>query len=347
MIMGGLGWFQQAGRRIRGLVQPRAIILVYHRIADLPSDPWSLAVTPSHFGEHLEVLRRSVRLIGLQELASALRKGTLPRRSAVMTFDDGYADNLHHGKPLLQRCDTPATVFVTTGYIGSEQEFWWDELERIFLQPGSLPRQLSLTIAGCTNTWDLGEARSYSEDTALRHRSWKTTEPPPTARHSVYLSLWKQLRTSSANDRHRALQQIRSWGSVEPTGRSTHRTLTREEVLTLAQGDLMEIGAHTVTHPSLAGLSTDSQRDEVEQSKAFLETLLGRRVASFAYPFGGRGDYTGETESLVRAAGFSSACSTAPGVVGPSTGRYQLPRIYVRDCDGKEFAKLSSRWLLT
>ena len=343
MIMRRLGRVQRVARWLTELVDRRAIILVYHRIANLPTDPWSLAVTPSHFAEHLAVLREH-RPIYLSQLASALRNGDLPRRSAVVTFDDGYADNLHQGKPLLERYDVPATVFVTTGSIGAEQEFWWDELDRILLQPGSLPRELTLTLDGRASSWDLGEARNYSESEAWQHRSWKASEPPPSPRHALYLSLWKRLRTSPAEERHEALQRLMTWANVEPLSRPTHRSLTPNEVLTLARGGLVEIGAHTVTHPALAVLPADSQRLEIERSKSDLETLLGRAVTDFAYPYGSRHDYTAETVAAVRAAGFTSACSTSDCLVKPATGLYQLPRIYVRDCDGEQFAELLLSW---
>jgi peptidoglycan/xylan/chitin deacetylase (PgdA/CDA1 family) len=346
MTMRGLGWFRHAVRRLTGFFERRVIILVYHRITELHSDPWSLAVTMGHFAEHLEVLRRHVHPIRLRQLANALRHDDLPRRSAVVTFDDGYADNLHHGKPLLERYDIPATVFVTTGSLGTTQEFWWDELDRLFLQPGSLPRELCVTVKERTYSSDLGEVASYSEDTARRHSSWKAWEAAPSPRHAVYQSLCKQLRTLPTDERRQVLERLLAWAGLEPEGRPTHRTLTPDEVLTLERGDLVEIGAHTVTHPALAVLPAASQRQEIEQSKTYLEKLLGRLVTSFAYPFGGRHDYTADTVGAVRAAGFASACSTCGGVVGPSTDLYQLPRIYVHDCDGEQFANLLSRWLL-
>ena len=56
----------------------------------------------------------------LQQLAQGLQDGNLPHRSIVVTFDDGYAANLHNAKPLLERYDIPATVFLTTGCIGQQ-----------------------------------------------------------------------------------------------------------------------------------------------------------------------------------------------------------------------------------
>jgi peptidoglycan/xylan/chitin deacetylase (PgdA/CDA1 family) len=83
----------------------------------------------------------------------------------VVTFDDGYADNLHHAKPLLERYGIPATVFVTSDYIGQEHEFWGDKLERLLLQPGALPQTLQLQVNGTAYQWSLGEAAYFSEET--------------------------------------------------------------------------------------------------------------------------------------------------------------------------------------
>ena len=111
------------------LFRSRSIILMYHRIASAERDPWGLCVTPQHFAEHLEVLRkyRTVRL-------ADMRPGRWSINSAqcvALTFDDGYADNLYQALPLLKRFDTPATFFIATGYLDSPGEFWWDELERV------------------------------------------------------------------------------------------------------------------------------------------------------------------------------------------------------------------------
>jgi peptidoglycan/xylan/chitin deacetylase (PgdA/CDA1 family) len=106
-------------------------ILLYHRVAELESDPQRLAVTPAHFEEHLRVLRGTCTPIELADVPRLLRAARLPKRPVAITFDDGYRDNLHEAKPLLERDGVPATVFVASGYVGREREFWWDELDRL------------------------------------------------------------------------------------------------------------------------------------------------------------------------------------------------------------------------
>jgi GT2 family glycosyltransferase/peptidoglycan/xylan/chitin deacetylase (PgdA/CDA1 family)/glycosyltransferase involved in cell wall biosynthesis len=117
---------------------PKALILLYHRVAEVQPDPWSLCVTPQRFAEHLDVLSGRWNVLRLRDLVRALQVGALPDRAVVITFDDGYADNLHNAKPVLERYGKPATVFVASGYVGNKREFWWDELERVVRRDGSL-----------------------------------------------------------------------------------------------------------------------------------------------------------------------------------------------------------------
>ena len=112
-------------KRLINRVMPQGAILLYHRVADEPLDPQLLCVSPAHFDEHLQVLRRCCRPMRLGSLASRYRFGLAPDRAAVVTFDDGYADNLIGATPILERNDIPATVFVASGSVGKSAEFWW------------------------------------------------------------------------------------------------------------------------------------------------------------------------------------------------------------------------------
>jgi peptidoglycan/xylan/chitin deacetylase (PgdA/CDA1 family) len=117
--------------------------------------------------------------------------------------------------------------------------------------------------------------------------------------------------------------------------------MTLAEVCALEQGGLLEVGAHTVTHPLLAAHALAFQRDEIRRSKALLEEALGHPVTSFAYPYGA---YTKETPALVREAEFNCACSTVKATVWRRSDRFQLPRCDGKDWTGEEFEKQLLMW---
>jgi peptidoglycan/xylan/chitin deacetylase (PgdA/CDA1 family) len=117
------------------------------------------------------------------------------------------------------------------------------------------------------------------------------------------------------------------------------RPLTLDELRRLASGNLVEIGAHTVTHPTLSKLGAHEQRAEIAGSKRQLESALGRPIMSFAYPYGSVGDFDQTTASIVRDAGFDHACANVSSVLDHEADVYRLPRILVRDWTGGELAR--------
>jgi peptidoglycan/xylan/chitin deacetylase (PgdA/CDA1 family) len=320
---------------------PVSLILMYHRVTSVKTDPWQLSVSPQHFSEHLEVLQKMGCSLRLDHLAIALRKGKIPRRSVVITFDDGYRDNLTAAKPILERFHIPATFFLSSGYIQGHREFWWDELERLILQPHKLPDKLQLSIRGKVHEWDLDSDVTLNEDHMRKYISWKAWEEAPNIRHEIYYLLWQLLKPLEDNERQHVLDHLKEWTGAQPLIRSTHSLLRPEEISLLAQGDMIEVGAHSATHVSLPSHSLSYQQNEINGSKKYLEDLLGNPITSFSYP---HGDYTIETMTLVRDAGFSCACSTISGGVLLNTDHFQLPRLQVSDWDGEEFEKHLITW---
>ncbi|HEY9645345.1 MAG TPA: polysaccharide deacetylase family protein [Chroococcidiopsis sp.] len=316
---------------------------MYHRVIETDSDPWSLCVSPQNFAAHLEVLRRYTQPIPLTTLNQSVKAGKrLPRR-VVLTFDDGYLDNLKYAKPLLEQYEIPATVFVASGYLGENREFWWDELEKFLLQPGQLPETLTLNINGTVHSWHLGNYANYSDSDFLRYRSWSADDGSyPTPRHSLYVELHRLLRTLSERDRRPLMDHLSTLaGNPQPEARNDYRPLTRDEVQTLDQGDWVKVGVHTTTHPLLELLPIEQQKEEIQRCKAELEALLKRPITTFAYPYG---NYSEATPDLVRDLGFSCACTTNSGDVRPRSDRFQLHRMGVCNWTGEEFARQLKQW---
>lgn len=336
--------FRSRGRLCVRPVAGRALVLIYHRVATLATDPFWLAVTPGRFSQQMRFVRDHLRPMSLVELHERLDAGDVPPGATAVTFDDGYADNLLHALPVLERFEVPATVFVTSGFIERRREFWWDELDRILFQPGVWPGELELTIGGEAFSWrGDGGLSAGQRDAAREWRNWDSHDP--TARHGLYRSLWKRLHPQQPEEQERVLALLRSWAGMGEEGRESHRTMTREELKRLASSPLVEIGGHTVRHVRLSAMSEETQRQELEGSRQTLEAWLGKPVTSFAYPYGAKDDYTLETAGIAREVGYQRAVSNFSGIVEGETDRYQMPRMIVQDWPGKVFGEQVSNWL--
>ncbi|MBD0330878.1 MAG: polysaccharide deacetylase family protein [Thermoleophilia bacterium] len=334
-------------RRLARAIRKRArgaVVLLYHRVGDGDTDAQLLSVAPERFAEHLELIVGEEEILSLADLALAVRSGgDLPGRGVAVTFDDGYADNLIAAKPLLERRGVPATVFVTAGLLGGR--FWWDELERLLLRPGRLPRLVSLEIGDEELRVDLGEDADYGAGRAARVTRWTVLDRnDPGPRQRLYRLLADRLRPLEHDERERVIDRLRAVTAPdEPNGAAARRPLTLAELQRLAAHGLIDVGAHTVTHPVLAALPQARQREEIEGSKARLEEAFGRPVRAFSYPYGTIASFDDSTVRLVRGAGFTHACANVQDRVGGGTDLYRIPRLLVRDWSGDELARRLSQ----
>lgn len=326
-------------RRAERLLWPggRAAILLYHRVADETSDPYGLCVSPAQFEEHLQVIRQVGRPMPLDDLVHAIAAGDVPEHAVAVTFDDGYLDNVEVALPLLEKYDIPATVFATTGPGGREREFWWNELERVFLEPGQRPGTLELRLGTATHRWEV-EAR-YSREEARAHGRWHLFEDtPPTERHAAFQEVYPLLKPLTISERTAAMDTLLAWAGLDGSDvRPERRTMTPEQMTAVDAGGLLRIEAHTVNHPALPAQSDADQQAEVAGSKRTLEEWLGRPVTGFAYPYGAHDE---RTVSIVREAGLAYACACTYRSVWSRSDRFALPRLEVPACDGDTLTEM-------
>src|SRR5262249_18066421 len=142
----------------------------------------------------------------------------IPRRTVVVTFDDGYQDNLTDAKPFMERWEVPGTVFVAAGYLGKGREFWWDELERLVLTPGTLPDKLRLPVNGDCLEWDLGAAARFTDADYEEQRHWHGAMPEPHGpRQGLFLALHQRLRPLPEAEQRRTLDRLTEWTGLTQT----------------------------------------------------------------------------------------------------------------------------------
>jgi len=283
----------------------------------------------------MSVLRRAACPLALSEFEYRRRRGQLPARAIAVTFDDGYADNLHAALPVLEAHGVPATVFVTTGGIGAATEFWWDALERACYVPAALPSRFVVEAGGERVAHDLDEAA---------RAPLPATDLAADARRPLYAALSAWLRIRPPAVQREVITALQRWAGVEATPRPTYRTLGVEELVRLAQSPLIEIGAHSVTHPTFGLLDPAAQRAECVEGRESLRQWLGVAPAMFAYPFGDDAAVTRVAEAVVRDCGHEAAFTTGAQAAWRWNRRTAVPRFAMQAWSGAEYARRLEQW---
>jgi peptidoglycan/xylan/chitin deacetylase (PgdA/CDA1 family) len=117
-------------------------VLMYHRVCDLtPREARSplmcdLTVSPADFAEQMQYLvDNHFTILSVNDIETAIYNHLpLPERAVVITLDDGYKDNFDYALPILQRCHTPATIFLVTSVVGAPDHLCWDNARAMLQQ---------------------------------------------------------------------------------------------------------------------------------------------------------------------------------------------------------------------
>lgn len=328
----------------RTLLQPheaKAIVLMYHRVADLTYDPWQLAVSPTLFEQQLRVIRQQWSPLSLAELTQALTAGSVPDRSVVLTFDDGYIDNFTHAKPLLEQYQIPATFFIITHTCEQQTPFWWDELQDLILTSKLLPEQIRLTIAGEELVADLEGEAILTPSLENKQQTWTAAEGIPTKRCGLYLELWRRMRPLVHGDQQTIMATLRDLAGQVPGTNSELIGMTPGHIQELLINPLFSVGAHTVTHPALADHSDEEQQREISSSRLYLEELIQRPINLFAYPYG---SHTDATVAVLQKQHFGAAVTTNEGLITKHSQMLQLNRYQVMNWSEEAFDRQLNQW---
>ena len=239
-----------------------SLILFYHRIAEGVDDPFNLCVTPARFAAHLDEIGRYGEPSTLAELSLPS-----PRPRIVVTFDDGYADNLINAVPIVEAKGVPITIFVTSGVLGSHGGFWWDRLGTLLRSRPSAISEITLPAGERTVRIGLGSSCKRKDLQSVR-------------RHLLPLPV---------TEIHRVLDAVSEQWGISAAPPPDARPLTVSEFVQLAASNMVTIGDHTVDHVRLRGLHAADQKQTIVSSKEQLERLSGQADLTLRLPLRGQG----------------------------------------------------------
>jgi len=298
------GFVKLVGRVLRPR-DNRAAILAYHHLsangnAVLPGLPVEM------FYRQVSWLKRNCDVVPLSQLVTDLREGRDLSGKIVLTFDDGYASFFRYAFPILHAYHLPATLFVTTDFLDGQIP-WYDKLRYILYETEE--RTFEFAVNGAVHRFAL-------EDAAGRSRA--------------YRELKRMLGSLPPQKRQTRLLDLQVVLQVEDFSPLVGATMNWEQLQLISWAGI-EIGGHTVTHPSLSQISVEEQQREVMQCKRQLEQALNLPVRHFCYPTGKSDDFNVQVERIVADAGFESACSSEIGYVTPGDNSFSLKRLYTTE----------------
>jgi peptidoglycan/xylan/chitin deacetylase (PgdA/CDA1 family) len=287
------------------------VVLMYHRIG---THPVFQGVEPDRFRRQMRWLRRNCAVIAPEDLEAGLRGERGGRPPVLLTFDDGYRDFHDVAFPVLRELGLPAVVFLSTGLLDEGGALWSDRLRWAIHASGRPDVRFP---------WADGEAHSLA------------ARP---ARQRALGAALRYLKHCAEGERRLALTALfRALGAPATGPELPRQMMTWDEVR--ATMPLVRPGGHTHTHPILARVPADTQQAEVRACRERIEAMCGVPPRLFAYPNGQQGDFTAETQAIVRQQGFEAAFSAVEGTNGQGADRMALRRFSGRS----EFPQLG--WL--
>lgn len=306
-----------APQMLTNILFPKTIALLYHRVNTLPDDPYELSVSPKNFEAHIFYLKEHFTILSLQDIEQSIKNKKTIHRGILLTFDDGYLDNLSYAFPILKKYGVPAVIFVS-GIAEDRTEFWWDELSRIFSKKENLPKNFSIVI----------------NDVQFNFQA-DTTQSREKTRNDLH-ALIKPLCYSH---REEVLEQLFEICKLQRMLRPEYARCGKDEILSLANSGLVSIGGHTARHTQLSSLTPEEQEKEIKENFCYLTENCGlKNVKALAYPYGTKNDYARETIKIVKKY-YSLAFSNFRGHIYAHTNPYEIPRSVVKNWTQEEFAK--------
>ena len=290
----------------------RLVILAYHRILpnwddSFPGDLELISASSQDFDWQMQLIKKQFNVIDFNHVLDVLNHKQKARNAIVVTFDDGFADNYLHAYPILSRNRVPATIFVSTDYLGTNETFWFEQVAEIY--------QRLLDRGEAINLPDIGYAYSPDQQGVSREQG--------------LFKLLSALKNAKNEQRVDAIAQLKlQLGYTPLTVDQISRPMTWPEAGELRQNNIA-IESHTCSHPILSQCDDNQLANEIIGSKKKIEEQLGA-CKVIAFPVGRAESYDKRVLDLVTQADYALGCSYQYGVNRwDQVRRFELRRINV------------------
>ena len=295
----------QSNREQQHQDMPQAVgIVMYHGVVRSPLTvaDWCFLAEPV-FRSQLKYLKDHFELIPLSAAVVRMQERSILRPTIAITFDDGFQNNYEVAFPVLCEEGLPATIFLTTGLIDTNDTVWFCRLNRALANT----RLALLDWDGCRFDVSGIEAKAKASS-AIQNRLKAYPQPRlSTELREIILELGDDPEAPIEVD-------------------SPYRMLSGQAIAAMTATGLIEVGAHTCSHAILSLLSPQERKAEIEQSLDAVRRLTGRPCNLFAYPNGRREDYDQDSIRILKTLGVHTCVTAIEGLNDTMTSSMELKR---------------------
>jgi peptidoglycan/xylan/chitin deacetylase (PgdA/CDA1 family) len=280
------------------------VILMYHGVIRSPLEVYDWCfVDEASFRSQMKYLKRHFEVISLSAAVERLRNAKIHQPTAVITFDDGFQNNYDIAFPILRQAKLPATIFLVTRLVNTDNTIWFCYLNR------SLAETQKTYLDWDGNRFNLSSAATKAMTSSTIQKKLKKYP------HPQLLIELRKIVLELGDDPDRPIE----------IG-SAFRMLSHEAISEMATSGLIEFGAHTHSHAILSLLSAKERYDEIERAVTAINKLTGHPCVFFAYPNGRTEDYNAETIEILKASGMHASVTAIEGSNDERTHKMELRR---------------------
>ena len=302
-------YFTGAHHLLRPLLAGAGVILMLHHVRPARGDAFQpnrhLEITPEFLRATLEHVRElGLEIISLDEMHRRMSAGEFSRRFVCFTFDDGYRDNRDFALPVMREHNAPFAVYAAADFADGRGHFWWLTLEQLVARAETIDAPI-------------GDGMQLDAST-------------PAAKQATFDRLHAWLRAQPTDQAMLdALYALCARHDFDPDAAGRDLCMRWDELRDFAADPLVTIGAHTLSHSTLAKAMEFDACHEMAASRSRIEAELQRSTLHFAYPYGDKIAATAREFRLARELGFRTAVTTRPGMVFAENAGHitALPRI--------------------
>lgn len=270
---------------------------------------WS-RIGVDHFEKVIALLAKYYHFVTLDDAVEMIqgRQKMIPY-SMVVTFDDGYRNNLTCAYPILEKYNIPAIIYLATNYIGNNKPFWIDRLDYALQTADVNGKQFN--IGGCNILFNSNNREEFKSSYKKIRKTAKAVKRADEEMVLELEDLSSQLEQASGKSLSGILAED-DWSGL----------LNWDEVV--SSPDSLIYGAHTKDHVRLEFVEAGVASDQITGSKRAIEQATDKPCHHFCYP---NGSYNQDIVQLVEACGFKSATTSDYGLNSIGDSVYKLKRM--------------------